>query len=177
MLTTDNSIGECWYALYTRPRHEKRVREELTTKGFQSYLPVFHEWHTWKDRTKRVEQPVFPNYVFIKFCDDPNARVRVLQTMGIVHILGSGGRAIEPVPESEIESVRRMLVSSQDCTPHPFLQEGARVVVRRGPLKDIEGFLVEFKSRGRLVVSVNLLSQSVATEVALCDVALVRNTQ
>jgi transcription antitermination factor NusG len=101
-------------------------------------------------------------------------RLRVLRTPGAVRILGSGV-AIEPVPDSELEAVRRMLLASQDCIPHPFLREGAKVRVRRGPLKGIEGLLVEFKNRGRLVVSVNLLSQSVATEVDLRDVALVRS--
>lgn len=159
-----------WYAIHTRSRHEKVVREELASKGIENYLPVFHSWHQWKDRKKQVELPLFSSYVFARFCDSPEMRLRVLKTTGAARILGNGDR-IEPVPDSELEAVQRMLMASDSCIPHPSLREGAWVRVRRGPLKGIEGRLVEFKNRGRLVVSVNLLSQAVATEVELADVA------
>lgn len=159
-----------WYAIHTRSRHEKIVRDELASKGIENYLPVFHSWHQWKDRKKQVELPLFSGYVFARFCDSPEMRLRVLKTTGAARILGSGDR-IEPVPDSELEAVQRILMASDSCIPHPFLREGAWVRVRRGPLKGIEGRLVEFKNRGRLVVSVNLLSQAVATEVELADVA------
>jgi hypothetical protein len=78
--------------------------------------------------------------------------------------LGNGGE-IEPVSEEEIESVQRLLSARVACYGHPFLREGMRVRVRRGPLRGLEGFLVRIKNQSRLVISVNLISQSVATEV------------
>jgi transcription antitermination factor NusG len=172
MLTESDLVVKCWYAIHTQSRHEKVVRDELTSKGIETYLPVFHSWHEWKDRRKRVELPVFSGYVFARFCDSPEIRLRVLRTTGAARILGNGD-GIEPVPDSELETVRRMLVGSETCVLHPFLREGAWVRVRRGPLKGIEGLLVEFKSRGRLVVSVNLLAQSVAMEAEHGDIEVV----
>jgi transcription antitermination factor NusG len=172
MLTEQHVQPHRWYAVHTRSRHEKIVRDELLNKEIETYLPVFHEWHAWKDRTKRIEQPIFPGYVFARFCDRSEARLRVVQTRGAVRILGNGN-SIESVPDAEIDAVRRMLIASQSCIPHPFLREGAWVRVQRGPLTGLEGLLVEFKNRGRLVLSVNLLSQSVATEVDLSDVGWV----
>lgn len=170
MLNDRHSVQACWYAVQTRSRHEKLLRDELACKGVENYLPVFHSWHQWKDRKKQVDLPVFSGYVFAKFCDTQEMRVRVLRSTGAVRILGNA-TGIEAIPDRELDAVRRMLTCSQNCILHPFLREGCRVRVRRGPLKGVEGFLLEFKSRGRLVVSVNLLSQAVATEVDLSDVA------
>jgi len=65
------------------------------------------------------------------------------------------------------------LSSGKACEPHRYLCEGAVVRVCRGPLKDIEGILVKVKNQARLVLSVTLLSRSVATEVSLSDVEVV----
>jgi transcription antitermination factor NusG len=162
-----------WYALYTRSNFEKRVAEELTAKHVENYLPLVEQIHQWKDRRKRVEVPVFPGYVFVRFEDSQSARLQVLRTSGSVRLLGQADR-IEPVPDAEIESIRRLLRARVPCFSHPFLREGAWVRVRRGPLRDVEGLLVRVKSKTRLVLSVALLSQSVATEIDMADVEVLR---
>jgi transcription antitermination factor NusG len=163
----------CWYAVYTRSNFEKRVAANLAAKGVESYLPVVQQLHQWKDRKKMVDLPVFPGYVFVRFRDTATTRLGVLRTAGTVRILGQEDR-IEPVPEWEIESIRRLLKANVPCFAHPFLREGAWVRVKRGPLKDLEGLLVRVKSKTRLVLSVALLSQSVATEIDVSDVEVIR---
>ncbi len=162
-----------WYALYTRSNFEKRVSCELAAKHVENYLPVVEQVHQWKDRRKRVEVPVFPGYVFVRLRDHHSIRLEVLRTAGSVRILGQGDR-IEPVPEAEIESIRRLLKARVPCFAHPFLKEGAWVRVKSGPLRDVEGLLVRLKSKTRLVLSVALLSQSVATEIDVADVEVLR---
>lgn len=162
-----------WYALYTRSNFEKRVSCELASKHVENYLPVVEQVHQWKDRRKRVEVPVFPGYVFVRLRDSHSTRLEVLRTAGSVRILGQGDR-IEPVPEAEIESIRRLLKARVPCFAHPFLKEGAWVRVKSGPLRDVEGLLVRMKSKTRLVLSVALLSQSVATEIDVADVEVLR---
>ena len=169
----DLEHGSRWYALYTRSNFEKRVAAELTRKAVESYLPVIEQIHQWKDRKKRIEVPVFPGYVFVRMLDTSAARLTVLRTAGSVRILGQGDR-IEPIPEAEIESIQRLLRARVPCFAHPFLKEGAWVRVKRGPLRDVEGLLVRVKSKTRLVLSVALLSQSVATEIDLSDVEVLR---
>jgi transcription antitermination factor NusG len=163
-----------WYAVQTRSRFEKVVEAEFQAKGINSYLPLLAEIHQWKDRKKRVEQPVFPGYVFARFVDDPWMQLRVLRTHGAVRILG-GARSIEPIPDHQVENIRRVLLSTEKCFAHPFLQEGSRVRVKRGPLKDVEGLLIRIKNRTRLVLSINLLSQSVATEIDINDAELLHD--
>lgn len=162
-----------WYAVYTRSNFEKRVAAELAAKPVENYLPVVQEWHQWKDRKKLVEVPVFPGYVFARFADSTRNRLQVLHTAGTVRILGQREQ-IEPIPDREIESVQRLLQANVPCFAHPFLREGAWVRVKRGALQDLEGLLVRVKSKTRLVLSITLLSQAVATEIDISDVEVIR---
>lgn len=163
-----------WYVVRTRSHCEAKTRTILTKKGLEIYLPVFREVHQWKDRNKVVEQPLFPGYLFARIADCPESRLSVMSSDGVVSILGYGN-SIEPVPDSEIEAVRR-LVGGVSCQANPLLQEGAWVRVKRGPLKNLEGLLVRAKNQTRLVVSITLLAQSVSTEVDASEVEFLRST-
>lgn len=158
-----------WYAVQTRSRFEKVVDAELSAKRIEHYLATYTAVHQWKDRKKAVELPLFSGYVFVRLADAEAARLPVLRTTGVVRILGTG-HAIEPIPAREIEAIRQALESGNPCFPHPYLREGSWVRVRRGALAGIEGRLVKSKGQSRLVLSVELLSQSVATEVDARDV-------
>jgi transcription antitermination factor NusG len=158
-----------WYAVYTRPNFEKRAAKELADRNVEHFLPLFNEVHQWKDRKKAVEVPAFPNYLFVRVVNNPGSRLRVLQAAGVLRILGSGGET-EPVPDMQIDSIRRMLTSNHPCYRQPWLREGSPVRVKRGPLKGLEGSLVRVKNQLRLVVSISLLSQAVATEIDVRDI-------
>ncbi len=158
-----------WYAALTRSRFEKTVRAEFEAQGIEHYLPTIQDTHQWKDRKRVVEQPIFPGYIFTRFADNPRERRKILQTRGVVSILGASG-GIEPVPDRELEAIRRLLASGAPCFTHPFLQEGAWVRICRGTLKGIEGRLIRFKDRCRIVLSVEMLSRSVAAEIDGRDV-------
>ena len=162
-----------WYAVRTRSNFEKTIAAELVRKGLDSYLPTLREVHQWSQRKKILDLPLFPGYVFARFVDTPEQRVRVLRTQGAVRILGSSAQ-IEPVPDFELEAVRRLLESAVPCLRHPFLREGDWVRVKRGPLTDLEGLFVRAKGPGRLLLSISMLSQSVATEIDAHDVEVLR---
>jgi transcription antitermination factor NusG len=157
-----------WYAIQTRSRFEKVVEAGLQTKGFEAYLPLTREIHVWKDRKKAVDVPLFPGYVFARLVDGARERVRVAQTYGVTKILGDGS-TITPIPEQEVEAVQRVVAARAHC-PYPHLREGVRVRVQRGALTGVEGFLVRVKSSTRLVLSINLIAQAVATEIDIDNV-------
>jgi transcriptional antiterminator NusG len=158
-----------WYAVQTRSRFEKSVRTELSSSGVENYFASVNQLHQWKDRKKIIEEPLFPGYVFVRLANRDADRLQVVRTNGVVRILGFG-HTIEPIPDGEIDSIRCLLSSSNPCYPHPFIREGSRVRVRRGPLRGLEGWLVRIKGQARLVLSIEVLSQSVATEVGFADV-------
>jgi transcription antitermination factor NusG len=158
----------CWYALRTRSRHEKRVREQLEARGIEPFLPLVDRWRQWKDRRKRVAFPLFPGYCFARF--PLSLRVAVLATQGVVQILGNSDGPV-PVPESEIEAVRRLVESTLPYDPHPYLKEGMQVEVIRGPLAGVRGQLLRKGARARLVIGVSLILQGASVELDAMDVA------
>jgi transcription antitermination factor NusG len=156
-----------WYALRTRARHEKRVQEQLAAKGIEPFLPLVERWSQWQDRRKLVAFPLFPGYCFARF--SPAERVAVLSVPGVVQILGSRGVPV-PVPEAEIAAVRRLVTSTLPYDPHPYLQEGMRVEVTRGPLVGLQGILLRKGARARLVIGVSLIRQGASVELDAYDV-------
>ncbi|MFQ5916151.1 MAG: transcription termination/antitermination NusG family protein, partial [Nitrospinota bacterium] len=120
-----------WYAIRTRSRHEKHVRDELAKLGVEPFLPLVDRRRRWKDRRKLVSFPLFPGYCFGRF-SLPNDRLRVVTARGVVEILGTPNGPV-PVPEGEIERVRRLVSSTLPYDPHPYLDGGMRVEVIRGP--------------------------------------------
>ena len=161
---TDRNTGASWYALYTRHQHEKAVAQTLTAKGFEVFLPLYSTAHRWQDRTKQLSLPLFPGYVFVRTGLD--RRVRALATPGVHHFVPRADRPV-PIPLTEIESVRELTQRTGLVEPHPFLKTGGWVRVRTGPLEGMEGIIRRWKGAFRLVISVELLQQSVAVEIDL----------
>ncbi len=156
-----------WYALHTRSRHEKYVREQLEARGIEPFLPLVDRLRQWKDRRKRVAFPLFPGYCFARF---PLAlRVAVLTTQGVVQILGNQDGPV-PVPDREIEAVRRLVECTLPYDPHPYLTEGMQVEVIRGPLAGLRGLLLRKGARARLVIGVSLIHQGASVELDAYDV-------
>ncbi len=159
--------GEAWWALYTRHQHEKVVAEMLSVKGFEVFLPLYESIRRWKDRQKVLALPLFPGYVFVRGGLD--RRLQVVTTPG-VHMILYRGDQVAVVPSAEIEAIQRAVAGHYRIEPHPFLRCGMRVRVTRGALEGVHGILVRKKNLSRLVLSVPMLSQSVAVEVNSWDV-------
>jgi transcription antitermination factor NusG len=151
----------CWYALSTKPRHEKAVAQFLGIQKMESFLPLYLTRRVWSDRQKAVEAPLFSGYVFCRF--GYRERLRVLNTPGVGSIVGFAGQDT-PVDEVEIDVVRRILASGRPLEPWPYLRTGDRVRIDAGVLAGIEGTLVREKGLTRVVVNVELLKRSVSVE-------------
>jgi transcription antitermination factor NusG len=157
-----------WFAVQTRYRYEQRIASDLSSKGLESYLPTLREVHEWKDRSRPVDVPAFGGYLFVRCEASLQDRVRVLETTGVVKILGSGQP--EPVSETEIESLRLSLNSGAPCTRHPYIAIGTLLRIERGPLARLEGRVVRTANAMRLVICVASLGQAIAIEVPRDDV-------
>ncbi len=161
--------GSNWYAVQTGYRCEHRVALGLTSKGFETYLPVLREVHQWTDRKKVVDTPAFSGYLFVRYAPSLRNRVQVLETNGVVRLLG-GNHTPNQVPDDEIEAVRQTLLSGVDCERCDALVPGDLVLVKRGPLAGVRGRIVRIKNSLRLVVAVSVFSQAIAAELGLQDV-------
>jgi len=156
-----------WYAIQTRSRHEKVVRDQLVAKGITHLLPLWRKRSVWKDRIKVVEVPLFGGYLFSYFALQD--RVAVLETVGVARIVGISGKPV-PVPDEQIAAVRTMVEQRLPYDPHPYLVEGMRVRIKRGVLVGAEGILIARKQKHRLVIGLDLIQQAVAVDVDSADV-------
>jgi transcription antitermination factor NusG len=156
-----------WYAIQTRSRHEKMVRDQLAAKSIKHLLPLWRKRSIWKDRVKYVEVPLFSGYLFGYFA--LLEKVTVLESFGVARIVGVNGTAV-PVPDDQIAAVRTMVEHRLPYDPHPYLVEGMRVRIKCGVLMGAEGILIEKRQRHRLVISMDLIQQGVSVEVDIANV-------
>lgn len=159
-----------WYALYTCPRHEKYVAEQIERRRISCFVPLYRSIRKWKDRRKELQLALFPGYVFVRMTLEK--RVQVLQVPGAVRLVGFNGRPAS-LPEEEIEVLRSRLTGALRMEPHPYLRAGRRVRVCSGPMEGLEGIILRRKDRCRIVFSVDLIQRSVAVEVDEADVRAV----
>lgn len=157
-----------WYALRTRSRHEKQVRDWLDKQGVERLLPALGRVSQWTDRKKIIEVPLFPGYCFARFLWEN--RLSVLEIPGVVQIVGSGSSAPEPIQDEEIDALKKLMVSTLSYDAHPYLREGMAVQVIRGPLEGIRGILLRKEKQYRLVISIHLIKHAAAVEIAAADV-------
>lgn len=158
-----------WFAVRTRPRHEKAVLKQLELSNVETFLPLCTEVRTWTDRRKEIDFPLFPGYVFIQIPNISSARLLIFQARGAIGFVGPSNRAT-PIPEQQIEAIRSLVKAQVDFRPHPYLNVGQRIRIRSGALQGLEGVLVRVASDQSLIVSVDLIHKSVAIRLEGYDV-------
>jgi transcription antitermination factor NusG len=155
-----------WYVAYARPRHEKHIVRQLKERGIPSLVPLYTSLRRWKDRKKRLELPLFPGYVFVQMA--LHRRLDLLRLPGVVDLVTFQGKPV-PVQHSEIETLQGLNAATV-AHPHPYLQVGRRVRIRRGAMEGVEGIFVRRRGQSRVVLSVSLIQRSVAIEIEDADV-------
>ncbi len=153
---------ERWYAIYTRPRHEKKVFDALTEKKIEAFLPLITRVRQWKDRKKRVEMPLFNSYLFVHI--DYKNRFGVLQTKGVVKIVNFNG-VPAVVPDWQIDSLKKMLEHPDLIQLENYIRPGELVEVVEGPFKGMRGMIKNLKGQTRLVITIEGIMQSVSVEI------------
>ena len=154
--------GSQWFAVHVRSNFERFVAAVLHSKGYNEFLPTYRRRRQWSDRVKEQDLPLFPGYLFCRF--DYQNRLPIISTSGVVCIAGLGRDPV-PMQRQQLEAIWRITHCELSVSPWPLLEVGDRVLMTGGPLRGIEGLLIESKSSYRLVVSVTLLQRSVSVEV------------
>jgi transcription elongation factor/antiterminator RfaH len=162
-----------WYAVHVKSRHEFKVVERLTKTGVETFLPAVERLSRWRDRKKLINFPLFPGYIFVHMNKIYEAMLTVLKTQGVVRFLGIVPSEPESVSEDQIISLKRLVESKETLDPYPYLKEGQRVRIKRGPLAGVEGILVERKGQHLLVLSVDILRQGVSLKIDALEVEAV----
>ena len=142
------------------PRSEKKCEKELIKKDIQVFLPKCTTVNQWSDRKKKVETPLFQNYIFARV--DERDRIRVLQTKGIVRCISFGGK-LATVTAQEIEQLKIVQAHPEwiEALAHPIPSLGASVQIQEGPLQGLKGEVIEHRGLVSLVVRIPSIKQSI----------------
>ena len=151
-----------WIALYTRPRHEKIVEQELVKKGFETYLPMLRKRRKWSDRKKWVEFPMFRSYVFSRITF--KQVLPVLETIGVVKIIKFGD---EPavIKDENVENIKLMIEGGYNPQATDYFLRGDQVEVHDGPLKGMAGEVVRLDDHDRLVIRIDAIQHSISVKI------------
>jgi transcription antitermination factor NusG len=130
-----------WFAVYTKPRWEKKVYVLMTERNIEAYCPLNKVRKKWSDRMKWVEEPLFKSYVFVKMTDEEQTRVRMIN--GVVNFVYWLGKPAV-VRDKEIEIIRKFLDEYDEVQAIPLeIHTDARVRIQRGALMDKEAKVVK----------------------------------
>jgi transcriptional antiterminator NusG len=163
--------NEAWYAVWLRSHYEQLVTQQLSAKGFQTFLPEVRSWSRRSGSARAIRMPLFPGYLFVRETLHKARYLDLLKVSGVVRVLEDGWSRLTPVPDDEIEAIQQIVSADVMVFPHAHLRRGQHVRVLDGPLAGLEGMFVHDKpSKGRLVVSVNMLGRSIAVEMDGADV-------
>lgn len=162
-----------WYAIYTKPRNEKKVLKLLSEKGINVYVPLQKRLKQWSDRRKWVEEPLLNSYVFVNI---PRSQYYdVLNTQGVVRYITFEGKAV-PIPGKQIEVLRRLVATEAEIeVSSEKFQPGDKVEVRTGSLFGLTGELVEFRGKRLVLVRIEQIGQSLLVNIPLAFLELIKS--
>ena len=154
-----------WYVLYTKPRNEKKTAKLLEEKGIEVYCPVREVMKQWSDRKKKVAEPVFPSYIFVRLEDYSQEQTSVLMTPGAVRFL-FWLKKPGVVRDEEIIAIRQFLDDYREAEITVNFSEGDNVVVTVGPLKEQQGQLLKIRGN-KATLQVRSLGWNITAELPL----------
>ena len=167
MFVVHSSPKRYWFAIQVIPRRENKALLLLDSKGYESFLPTYKVRHTWSDRVKVLERPLFPGYVFCRIQEA--AFGLVLTTPGMGRFVTVGGKPC-PISDDEICSLARVSRSGLHAFPHPYFVVNQKVQVANGLFAGVVGAVVRVENQRRLVVSIDAIERSFSIAIDQAEV-------
>ena len=141
----NDQLNRKWYAIYTRPRWEKKVNLLLKEKGVEVYCPLNKIKRRWSDRLKTIEEPLFKSYVFVKVGDEEKTAVRM--TTGVINFV-YWNKKPAIVRDKEIQTIKRFLDEHENIEVYSReLKLNDRVRIIAGSLMDQEGKVLDVRHK------------------------------
>ena len=154
-------MSKKWFALYTKPRWEKKVNSLLNDKGVECYCPLNRVKRKWTDRIKTIEEPLFKSYVFVKVDDTERTKVRL--TNGVINFVYWNGKPAI-VKEKEIQTIKRFLDEHEAVQVRPMeLIPNQTVLITSGAFMDQQAVVLDANKREVKVAILSLGQELIAT--------------
>lgn len=134
-----------WYAVYTKPRWEKKVAAALCQQGVEAYCPLNRVVKQWSDRKKTVELPLFTSYVFV--CAEEGQKEVIRRTAGVINFVYWNGKPAL-LRDEEIAAVREFVEKYQNIALEPLeLREGSTIQIPEGIFKGQTGEVLRVEKK------------------------------
>jgi len=150
-----------WHALYVKSRAEKKVLSQLQDMGIEAYLPMITRLKQWSDRRKKVDEPLFKSYVFVR--SNEKEHLPIVSVYGVVKFVSFEHKAVI-VPENQILAIKRFIQDYEmddegRILDKDDLREGQMVRIISGPMKGLCGRLESIQDKRRLIVYIDVVGQ------------------
>ena len=156
--------GSQWYVAYTNSRAERMAKKKLDNLGIKNFLPLQKVVRQWSDRKKKLEVPLFPNYIFIN--TKPTYKFKALALPELISYVYFDKKPVT-VPEKVVESLEKVLLGDVEVTNESFENKiGSKVRITEGKFAGAEGKWMKTKNRARLIIRVEVLNQTVTLDVS-----------
>ena len=155
-----------WYALYLHSRAEKKVYARLVEQGFEAYLPLVTRMKKWSDRLKKVEEPLFKSYLFVRA--DEKTHFEILSIPGVTKFVSFERKAVT-VPENQINAIKKYCddyVQDDKEQDHIEFHEGQLVRITSGEMRGLIGRLAPIKNKKRLIVYIESVGHYLPINIA-----------
>lgn len=146
-----------WYVVYTKPKTERKVATSIHDMGIESYLPMHKIIRQWSDRKKKLEVPLFPNYVFVK--TNELMRECLFSIKELVRFVSIERKPVV-IRDNEIVTIKRILNEDLEVVPEEYLQEGLKVRIAHGQFAGLEGVIAKKFSKTRLIIRIEVLMKA-----------------
>ena len=150
------NTGLSWYAARTRYGQELGLKARLSAMGVEHFIPVEK---VRDSRGKMREKAVINNLVFIRSTKQKACEIKACDRLPLNYIFDYARHTMMQVPDKQMDDFMRVFeaaISEGGLMDVP-LSLGERVRVTCGPLKGVEGNVLELHGRLYVVVGLCLL--------------------
>lgn len=156
-----------WYVIRTQAKLERRIEQAMGLLDIENYLPRRLVMRKWSDRIKKIEEPLFPNYIFARLI--LSRKTEILKIKGVLNLVSCQG-----IPcclrNQEIERIKLIESVSKNINTESIYQRGDKIRVVNGVFSGLEGILIHHCNQARILIQLPILKQAVSVAILIGDV-------
>lgn len=157
-----------WYVAHTRPRREKKLAEYCEREGFSATLPTYRSVKKYRGKTLVFHKPLFPNYVFLQLL--PQQKQAVYQSDHVANLLEVVDQELF---QAQLGDILTALETELEIFLAPQITAGARVKIKSGPLRGVEGIVERRSGMTFVLLRLDFISQAAAVKMEASELELI----
>ncbi len=157
-----------WFVAHTRPRREKKLAEYCERESISVTLPTYRSVKKYRGKTVVFQKPLFPNYLFLRL--HPHQRQTVYQSDHVANLLEVVDQALF---EKQLGDILTALDTELEIFLEPQITPGARVKIKSGPLRGIEGVVQRRSGMTLVLLRLDFIGQAAAVKIEAGDLELI----